>query len=40
MKGYIIQIEDATLKNQNYRQVLFTAKRCRFAPQNRATTAI
>ncbi len=26
MKGYIIQIEDATRKNQNYRQVLFTAK--------------
>jgi len=28
MKGYIVQIEDATLKNQNYRQVLFTAKHC------------
>jgi mannose-6-phosphate isomerase-like protein (cupin superfamily) len=26
MKGYIIQIEDATRKNQNYRQALFTAK--------------
>jgi mannose-6-phosphate isomerase-like protein (cupin superfamily) len=26
MKGYITQIEDATIKNSLYRQVLFTAK--------------
>jgi mannose-6-phosphate isomerase-like protein (cupin superfamily) len=26
VKGYIVQIEDATLKNTNYRQVLFTGK--------------
>lgn len=26
MKGYLVQIEDATRKNSNYRQVLFTAK--------------
>ena len=26
MKGYIVQIEDATRNNQHYRQVLFTAK--------------
>ena len=26
MNGYIVQIEEATRKNQHYRQVLFTAK--------------
>ena len=26
MKGYIVQIEDATRDNQHYRRVLFTAK--------------
>ncbi|SLM47809.1 conserved protein of unknown function [Nitrospira japonica] len=26
MKGYIVQLEDATRKNENYRQVLFTAR--------------
>jgi hypothetical protein len=25
MKGYIVQIEDATRDNQHYRRVLFTA---------------
>lgn len=28
MKGYIVEIEAATLKNGNYRQVLFTAQHC------------
>lgn len=26
MKGYIVQIENATQQNENYRQVLFTAR--------------
>ena len=34
MKGYIVQIEDATLKNENYRQVLFTAKHCQLVIMN------
>jgi mannose-6-phosphate isomerase-like protein (cupin superfamily) len=34
MKGYIIQIEDATLETQNYRQGLFTAKHCQLVLMN------
>ena len=28
MNGYIVEIEKATLKNESYRKVLFTAKHC------------
>lgn len=28
MKGYVVQLEDATRKNENFRRVLFTAKHC------------
>ena len=34
MKGYIIQIEDATRKNQHYRQVLFTAQHSQLVLMN------
>jgi mannose-6-phosphate isomerase-like protein (cupin superfamily) len=34
MKGYIIQIEDATRKNTNYRQVLFTAQHSQLVLMN------
>ena len=34
MKGYIIQIEDATRKNQHYRHVLFTAQHSQLVLMN------
>jgi mannose-6-phosphate isomerase-like protein (cupin superfamily) len=34
MNGYIVEIENATLKNENYRQVLFTAKHCQLVLMN------
>jgi mannose-6-phosphate isomerase-like protein (cupin superfamily) len=34
MKGYIIQIEDATRENTHYRQVLFTAKHSQLVLMN------
>ena len=34
MKGYIIQIEDATRKSKNYRQVLYTAKHSQLVLMN------
>lgn len=34
MKGYIVQIEDATRDNQHYRRVLFTAKHSQLVLMN------
>jgi mannose-6-phosphate isomerase-like protein (cupin superfamily) len=34
MKGYVVQIEDVTLNNVNYRQVLFTAKHSQLVLMN------
>jgi mannose-6-phosphate isomerase-like protein (cupin superfamily) len=34
MKGYVVQIEDATRNNVNYRQVLFTAKHSQLVLMN------
>lgn len=34
MNGYVVEIEKATLKNDNYRQVLFTAKHCQLVLMN------
>jgi len=34
MNGYIVQLESATLRNENYRKVLFTAKHCQLVLMN------
>jgi mannose-6-phosphate isomerase-like protein (cupin superfamily) len=34
MKGYVVQLEEATRKNEHFRQVLFTATHCQLVLMN------